>query len=237
MSDVCPLTNSPSRRSRPHTARPSPTAPPARPRSMLSTRSCRMSRSAPGAERQAHGNLPLTRGRPRHEQARDVAARNHQQHDHHRQQHVQRRRGLVAERGQAAAGRGEHDALGAEPLGDSRYRRRCATTHRHGGARSAPPRSSMARCPCGTRANTFSHSTFSCGGHGFRVSPRCASWRSRRSESSTASSAAPRRRRPRIDTVVPKNAGAAMPTMVNGAPLMARVWPTASDAPARLRCQ
>ena len=72
---------------------------------------------APGAERQADGDLPLAGGRAGDEQARDVAARDQQQHDHHREQHVERGRRLVAERGQAAAGRSEHDALGAHPFG------------------------------------------------------------------------------------------------------------------------
>ncbi len=39
MSDAWPLAKSPSRRSRPHTANPSPTAPPPRPSRRLSTRS------------------------------------------------------------------------------------------------------------------------------------------------------------------------------------------------------
>ena len=47
MSALCPLAKSPSRRSRPHTARPRPTAPPARPRIRLSTSSWRMSRTRP----------------------------------------------------------------------------------------------------------------------------------------------------------------------------------------------
>ncbi len=86
---------------------------------------------APGAERQAHGNLALARRRPRHQQAGDVAAGNQEQHDHHREEDVQRGRGLIAERGQAAAGRRQHDALGAETVGGSRGRRRGATRRRH----------------------------------------------------------------------------------------------------------
>ena len=162
---------------------------------------------APGAERQAHGNLPLTGGRARHEQARDVAARNHQQHDHHRQQHVQRGRGLVAERGQAAAGGREHDALGAQPIGVVAVDCRCATTT------SAWWRTVNAAAivdgsvPRGTRAKTLSHSTFSCGGQGFRVSPvlfelafppyRIVDCIISGTQAST----------PRIATVVPKNSG------------------------------
>ena len=54
-SVVCPLTNNPSRRSRPQTARPRPRMPPPTPRSRLSTSSCRMSlaRPAPSDRRTA----------------------------------------------------------------------------------------------------------------------------------------------------------------------------------------
>ena len=47
---------------------------------------------APGAHRAAHGNLPLARARPRHQQAGHVSAGDQQQHADHGQQHEQPRR-------------------------------------------------------------------------------------------------------------------------------------------------
>ena len=117
MIDACPLAKSPSRRSRPHTARPKSHGASAKTEQEALDEQLPDEPHSPGAQRQAHGHLALARRRPRHEQAGDVAAGNQQQDDHHREQNVERGRGLTAERGQTAAGRREHDALGAQLRG------------------------------------------------------------------------------------------------------------------------